>query len=418
MTVSTPAPPDLLSQGHIADPWPGLAVLRDHYPVHFDEGLGVWLISRYEDVRRLANLDIGGLAQELLGQYLADTQAFFAMDGIDHRRRRALVTPVLARSSVQRFADQVDKHAHALLDPIFERERAAVKAGERDRAEIDFVTEFTASFSANVMIQILDLPIPDHTRMSAWFAAWINAEGNITGDSEIIAKAQQAKAEFSELILPVIQERRNGTGEDLITRLCRAELDGISLSDAEIQSFVATMFLAGGETTDHQLGWVMHELAVNPDVQHALAADRGLMANVLAESMRFHAIIPFGSRPAPAGFEVGGVHIEEGAQLAVMYAAANHDPRRFENPDTFDIHRADLDPSKAFNGAAQHLGFGSGPHFCIGSHLTKAEMETALNVFLEHAHDVRIADGFEPTPNPESPFVRSLPSLKLSFELT
>ncbi|GAA1395031.1 cytochrome P450 [Pseudonocardia kongjuensis] len=417
MTVSTPAPPDLLSPAHVADPWPGLAVLRDHYPVHFDEGLGVWLISRYDDVRRLASLDIGDLLQELIGQYLGDAQAFFAMDGLDHRRRRALIAPVFARPSVQRFADQVDRHARALLDPIFERERQAVRAGERDRAEIDFVTEFTASFSANVMIQILDLPIPDHSRMTSWFSAWINAEGNISRDPQIIAAAQQAKDEFGEIILPVIRERRSGTGDDLISKLCRAELDGMRMSDGEIQSFVATMFLAGGETTDHQLGWAMYELASDPRIQQELAAEPELMTNLLAESMRYHAIIPFGSRLAPADFEVGGVAIEEGAQLAVMYSAANHDPRRFENPDTFDIHRTDVDPKKAFNGAAQHMGFGSGPHFCIGSHLTKAEMETALRVFLEHARDVRIADDANPAPDPASPFVRSLASLKLSFEL-
>ena len=101
----------------------------------------------------------------------------------------------------------------------------------------------------------------------------------------------------------------------------------------------------------------------------------------------------------------------------LMLAAANHDPRRFENPDEFDIYRSDYDMDKAFTGAAQHLGFGSGPHFCIGSHLTKAEMMTALSVFFEHARDVRLADGFEPQANPESASVRALPSLKVTFEL-
>src|SRR4051794_19750148 len=138
MSVSTPAPPDIMSPEHVIDPWPGLEVLRDHYPVHFDETLGVWLVSRYEDVRPLGHLPIGDLAQELLGQYFSDAQAFVAMDGHDHRQRRALLAPVFSRSAVERFAEVVEEHAHALLDPIFERERKAIEAGERARAEMDF----------------------------------------------------------------------------------------------------------------------------------------------------------------------------------------------------------------------------------------------------------------------------------------
>jgi cytochrome P450 len=416
MTTSTPAPPDLFSPEHFADPWPGFAILRDHYPVHLDETLGVWLISRYSDVRPLGHLPLGDLIHELLGQYLGDATGILT-DGADHRRKRALLAPVFARGGVERFSGQVEKHAHAILDPIFERERTAIEAGERTRGEMDFVTEFTASFSANVMLQILDLPLPDASRMKDWFSAWINAEGNIARDPEIITKALQTKEEFTAVVQPVIQERRTGDGDDLITQLCQAELDGFSLSDAEVQSFIAAMFLAGGETTDHQLGWIMYELTRHPEVQQAMLEDPSLVTNVLAESMRYHAIIPFGSRPAPADLEIDGVSIEEGAQLAIMFGAGNHDPRRFENPDEFDIYRSDVEVKNAFNGAADHLGFGAGPHFCIGSHLTKAEMETALDVFFEHARDVRLTDGPEPTASLDSPYVRALTNLKITFDL-
>jgi cytochrome P450 len=418
MSVSSPAPPELLSPEHIANPWPGMAILRDHYPVHFDEALGIWLISRYADVRPLGHLPVGEHAQQMLGQYLSDATAFFGMDGTDHRQRRALLAPVFARAGVERFSEQVEKHARALLEPIFERERRAIASGERTRGEMDFVTEFTASFSANVMIQILDLPIPDASRMHEWFSAWIDCEGNVTEDPQVIARALRAKEEFTALIQPVIKERRGGDGDDLVTRMCNAELDGLSMSDQEVQAFIATMFLAGGETTDHQLGWVMHALTAHPEVQQALIEDRSLVTNVLAESMRYHTIIPFGQRLVPpGGVEIEGVHIEEGQLLAIMWSSANRDPRRFENPDEFDIHRSDLDMNKSFTGAAEHLGFGAGPHFCIGSHLTKAEMATALDVFFEHARDVRVAEGFEPVASPESPFVRALANLKVTFDL-
>jgi cytochrome P450 len=419
MTTSAPPVPDLLSPEHVADPWPGLAVLRDHYPAHWDEATESWLISRYEDIRPLNRAcGPGQIGQELLGQYLADdTTVFLAMDGTDHRRRRALLAPYFARGGVENLHTMIERRARALLEPVFERERRAIAAGERERGEMDFVNDFTARFSIDVMTDMLGLPIDDYERIHAWFHAWLGAEGNIGGDPERIARARWANEDFGRYILPIIAERRTSDANDLISWMGRAELDGFALGDDEIRSIAALMILGGGETTDHQLAWVMHELVTHPEQQRALVEDRGLMDRVLAEGMRYCSIVQYIAVPAVEDVEVAGVSIEKGSTLALVLAAGNHDPRRFERPDEFDIHREDLDPRKAFAGSADHLGFGAGPHFCIGSHLSKAEQEIALDVFFEHASDVRLAEGFEPRADPDAPFVRSLPSLKLSFAL-
>jgi cytochrome P450 len=418
LSVSAPAPPDLLSAEHLDDPWPGLAVLREHYPVHYDETLETWLVSRYDDVRAL-NRRFGPSAafQELLGQYLADAQVFPSMDGRDHRQRRALLAPIFARGGVESFHAHIENVARGLLDPVFERERQAVAAGERERGEMDFIKEFTARFSVKMMIDIMDLPIRDWDRMEQWFEAWIHAEGNIGRDPQIIERALWAKDDFGEFIRPIIAERRTSDGEDLVSRLCSAELDGFSLPDEEVQSAIAGLFLGGGETTDHQLGWLMHALIEHPEHQRALAEDRDLMTKVQGEGMRYCSIVQYLGRVLPEDIEVGGVRIEQGAPLALVLAAGNHDPRRFDRPDEFDPHRADLDAEKAFTGSADHLGFGTGAHFCIGSHLSKAEMDIAMNMFFDNARDVRFADGFEPHANPEATFVRALPELKITFDL-
>jgi cytochrome P450 len=419
MTVSTPAPPNLLSPEHVLDPWPGLAVLREHYPVYWDEAIGTWLISRYDDIRPIIRrFGPGPAGQDGLGQFLADATAFFAMDGLDHRRRRALLAPFFARSGVESLHDRIERQALALLEPIFERERDALASGRRDRGEMDFVTEFTAKFSINVMTDILGLDVENYERIHAWFEAWIGAEGNISGDREIFERALWAKEDFGDYIGPIIAERRTRGGDDLISLLCHAELDGFSLPDEEIRSIAAIMILGGGETTDHQLGWLMHELIRHPDQQQAVTEERSLMDQALAEGMRYCSIIQYMGKRVPEDLKIADVTIGAGSHLALVFAAGNHDPRRWQNPDEFNIYRTDLDATKAFTGAAEHLGFGGGPHFCIGSHLSKAEMEIALNIFFDNARDVRFADGFEPRAQPDAVFARALPNLKLTFAMS
>lgn len=419
MTATAPAPPSLFDPEHVLDPWPGLAILRDHYPVYFEESLGCWLISRYEDIRPInKKFGPGPVYQELLGRFLShDTTVYFALEGQDHRRRRALLTPFFARGGVDRLRDRIENQVRALLEPIFERERQAVAAGERERGEMDFVTEFCDIYSINVMADILGLDVEDHDRVLKWLEAWLGAEGNISGDPKLYERAEWAKKDFTEYILPIIADRRTSEADDLISVLAHAEIEGVRLPDDEIQSFVAVMILAGGETTGHQLGWLMRELVRHPDAQRDLIADRGLMDKVLAEGMRYCSIIQYSGRTVTEDIEVGGVKIESGAPLAMMLAAGNHDPRRFQNAEEFDIHRTDLDAAKAFAGSADHLAFGGGSHFCLGSHVSKAEMDIALSVFFDNVRDVRFAEGFEPHAKPDAPYVRTLPSLKLSFEL-
>jgi cytochrome P450 len=417
MSVSIPAPPDLLSPEHIENPWPGLAVLREHYPVHWDATMEIWLLSRYADIRPInRSTEPGPLFQDLLGQYLADATVFTAMTGHDHRRRRALLAPVFARGGVEGVGYRIERQARALLEPIFERERQAVAAGARERGEMDFITEFTAPFPVNVITDLLGLPEIDKDRMQEWATAWLGVEGNISGDPSKYERGLWAKETFGEYILPVIAERRTGDGDDLISQMCRAEIDGFSLPDEEIRSIAAVSVLGGGETTDHQLSWTMEALIRYPDQQRQFAEDRGLMDKVLAEGMRYCSIVQHIPHTAN-DMEVDGVKIEAGTQLALVLAAGNHDPDRFDHPDEFDIHRDDLDAAKAFSGSADHLGFGSGAHFCIGSHLSKSEMEIGLNVFFDNARNVRFVDDFEPHAKPDAPFVRALPSLKISFDL-
>ena len=274
-------------------------------------------------------------------------------------------------SGVEGYGASIEEVARGLLEPIFERERKAVAAGENDRGETDFINESTL------------------------------AEGNIRRDPDIIAGALRTKKDFGEFILSLIAERRQSRGgEDLLSRLCRAEVDGYPLRDEETRLIIAGMLLEGGETTDDQLGGA----AVRADQTSRRAGGSGRGSRPDGQRPDGgHALLR--DRPVPRlhgdrGHGGGRGQNREGCAAGALLAAANHDPRRFENPDEFDIYGEDHDAGKAFNGSAEHLGFGTGARFCIGSHHAKAEQEIALYLLLDNVCDIRLAEGFEAPPNP------------------
>jgi cytochrome P450 len=418
MAVQAQDLPNPVAPHHVVDPWPGLKVLREQYPIVWHEPTQSWLISRYEHVRPiLRDTKRFGTPHMklLLNLYLGDAPTLTEMEGSEHTHRRGLVAPYFAANGVLSFTEVISRQASALLEPLFERERRAVSAGERAHGEIDFVTEFSAVYPTDVVADMMALPDRDYVKLQRIYNAFINAVGNIGGDPQIHDTGLRAKDEFRDYILPLIAECRRGDGSDLISLLCRSELEGRSMTDEEIRSFLALIVLAGGETTDHQLGFLIAALAQFPEQQRALREDRSLINLTLAEGMRYCGTVQFIQRTALADVELEGHAFPEGTRLTLLLAAANRDPRRFENPDEFNIFRSDLDQVGAFSGAAEHVGFGGGRHICLGSHLARREMEIALNMLLDNTAEFRLADGFVPRPKPDAVFVRALPSVRLSY---
>src|SRR5262249_32370603 len=229
-----------------------------------------------------------------------------------------------------------------------------------------------------------------------WYTAFLLCLANFTNDQTVIDNGLRAKQEFGDYILPLIAERRGSDDDDLISRLCRAEIDGERMTDEDIRTFLSLMLLAGGETTDDQLALLMHELVQQPELLQALAEDRDLMDPVLAEGMRWCAISRAIQREAISEIELDGVTIPAGARITLMIASGNHDERRFERAGEFIFDRTDNALPRAFTGNADHLGFGAGSHVCMGARLAQREMTTALNLVLDNATDIRLAEGYEP----------------------
>lgn len=408
-----------LAPQHLVDPWRDYEILRDHHPILWNEATQSWLVSRHEhihpllrDNRRLTH----EYSQEQMGVMLGDARTMTSMEGVEHSARRALVAPYFFASGLDRFSTTIERRAGALLEPLLQRERAAVAAGQRPRASIDFVTEFSARYPVDIMATVMGLPGGDFDKFREWYTAFIDSLANLTGDPELLRRGLAAKKEFGEYILPIIAERRvAGPSDDLISQLCAAEVvDGDRMDDEDIRSFLALMLTAGGETTDHQLSALLYALVTHPDQLHELHEDRSLITAAMAEGMRYCAIIRFIQREVREDFDLDGTTITAGSRVTLLLSSGNRDPRRFAEPDRFDIHRTDNSLTRAFAGNPDHVGFGGGRHVCLGAQLSKREVEIALNLFLDHADDIRLAEGFEPSWG--GLLVRSLPSLRLTYQ--
>ncbi|MGY1743482.1 MULTISPECIES: cytochrome P450 [unclassified Blastococcus] len=417
MSQSTVAPqaPDILSAEYIADPYPFHKVLRDHHPATYHEATQSWLISRYADVS-------GAFRNPAFSSKNYDWQlepihgrTILQMEGKEHATHRALLNPFFRGKGLEAFLPVITHNAAELVEQAVRRAADDLIDGIARRGRADLVAEFTTWFPINVMVDMLGLPKSDHERFHRWYHSIMAHLNNLAGDPAVTAQADQTREELREYMLPIIRERRTGDGDDLLSRLCRAEVDGEQMSDEEIKAFVSLLLVAGGETTDKAIASMVRNLLDNPEQMEAVRADRSLADAVIAETLRYTGPVHMIMRQTEQPVEIEGTTIPEGATCILMLASANRDERHFADPDRFDIRRPDLDVAKAFSGGANHVQFILGRHFCVGSLLAREEMTVALNLVLDRLPNLRYQEGF--TPREVGLYTRSVESLLVEFDV-
>ncbi|HEX3613232.1 MAG TPA: cytochrome P450 [Sporichthyaceae bacterium] len=394
--------PDILSPEFAQDPQPYYKIMRDHYPLLHHEASGYYFISRFEDVARayrdseaFSNVNYGFQMEPVIGRTLIQ------MGGHEHAVNRALVTPTLRGKYLESFSPQVQSNADAMIDKF------------RGRGEVELIEEFTKWYPINVVVDMLDLPREDMPIFHNWYSSLMAFLSNLTRDPDIHEWGMRTQKEFPEYILPVIAQRRRNPGDDLISRLTQAETDGESMTDERIKALIGLLFIAGGETTDKAIANCVRHLLDNPEQLAELRADPSLATDAIAESLRYAPPVQIILRTAVNDIEVAGGIIPGGSTVACVNGAANRDERRFIDPDVWNMHRTDLTVEQAFTGAADHIAFALGRHFCVGSLLAKREMEIAIVRLFEAMPDVRWADGF--TPVDVGLFTRAPQALRLQF---
>ncbi|KUN18721.1 cytochrome P450 [Streptomyces corchorusii] len=378
--------PDILSPEFAANPYPAYAEMREKEPLIWHEATQSYIISRYEDVERVFKDKKAEFTTDNYNWQLEPVhgKTILQLSGREHAVRRALVAPAFRGSDLQqKFLPVIERNSRELIDAF------------RHTGSADIVNDYATRFPVNVIADMLGLDKADHARFHGWYTAVIAFLGNLSGDPEVAAAGERTRVEFAEYMLPVIRERRANPGDDLLSTLCAAEVDGVRMSDEDIKAFCSLLLAAGGETTDKAIAGILANLLSHPDQLAAVRADRSLIPAAFAETLRYTPPVQMIMRQSATDVEVTGGTIPAGATVTCLIGAANRDERRYRDPDRFDIFRDDLATTSAFSAAAGHLAFALGRHFCVGALLAKAEVEVGLNQLLDAMPDLRLADGHD-----------------------
>ncbi|MDB5394192.1 MAG: cytochrome [Rhodospirillales bacterium] len=347
-----------------------------------------WLVLRYDDVTRTFADEKrlpAAAAYERTGMP-AMGRILMAMRGDQHRVNRALAGGALLPGAIRRATERLLVPVANLLIDAF-----------GDRRELDLVESYTRRYPFNIISRLLGVPIEDEARIIGWLGRLIRLQW----DRE---SALQARAELDAYLTPVLEQRRREPGEDLISQLVTAEIDGQRLQEEEILSFLRLLYPAGGETTFLTMSGLMLEVLSDRALYDRLIARPEDRARATEEALRKHAPATLLPRFAETAVTIADIEIPARSMILLGSGAANHDPDIFPDPERFSLER----------GANAHATFGRGPHFCLGSHLAREELRISLTLLLERLPGLRLAD--DRTIHATGAVVRGIHTLPVAFD--
>lgn len=391
-----------LSPEYADNPYPTLKVLRDHYPVYYNPLLDMWFVTRYEDVVNIFR-DTENFSASPNGDHIGQVfgPTLMEYDGEDHRKLRNIVAPEFAGRKLTALLPTVQRNTMALIEKFAEKHARRLAETAAETGEIDIVDDFATRLPLNVILDVLDLPQEAHEMFHDWYPEMMNG---INGGPELRVKGKAANAEYHAYLDPLIDARAQNPGDDLLSRLSVAEVEGQRMTKQEIKSFASLILVAGAETTDKAIANLWYQLLANPSQWAAVEADPELLDRAFSEMMRIHGPAGIQSRRAIRDVELHGEVIPKGALVHLSLYGANRDDRVFKDPDRFDLFRDDFYFNKELrsgyhkDGVAGHLGFGLGAHFCVGYQLARAETVIGTRELMKVIKNPRFKPGSKPTP--------------------
>ncbi|NUR78231.1 MAG: cytochrome P450 [Thermoleophilia bacterium] len=353
-----------------SDPYPIYAQLRAEQPVCFVESVGLWLVTRWDDVQyvdKAPDLFTGETEPSTLNRTFGKN--LLGSEGAYHDRIRKIIYPWFRVGAIGDYPDKVVAPiANELVDSFV------------DRGSADLVSEFAEPLSARVLKQALGLSFVEEDTLRRWFVELATGAANFEGDPEKQAVADAASAEVDETLAPVIAQLEHEPDDTLLSSMVNTQVDGQRLTRAEIQSNLKVMIVGGLQATTDLIGLSLWAILSHPEQFEEVRADPTLVDPAIEEAARWHSPVGTSTRQTTRATELGGVQLEQGSLVAAVLASANRDERNWQDPDRYDIHRRE----------GGHLAFATGPHLCIGARLARYETRTAWRVLLDRLPNLRL----------------------------
>ena len=323
----------------------------------------IFTVLGYDEAKEVAG-DPDRFSQECQAQMLGLSfgRTLSVLDPPEHPRVRKVFQKVFLPRTISDWGEKIIKPTiNGLID------------GFTNRGRVDFMEEFAKKYPFEIIFRQLALPDRDIRTFHKLATSLIQMNG------PLLAYSTEASGKLGVYFKDLIDARRVEPGDDLISLLANAEADGDRIPEDILISFFRQLLAAGADTTYRATGAMMIGLVQNPGQLADVRSDRSLVPATVDEALRWNGPNTFSPRTVTRDTEVGGVKMPSGSIVFFSEAGGNRDPRVFEHPAQFDIHRR----------RHRNLSFSYGPHVCLGQHLARMEMELALNAVLDRMADIR-----------------------------
>jgi len=352
--------------GITADPYPTYARLREEAPIYYNDRYDFWALSRHPDVEKaLSNWEVfsnqrSDILELMKSDFDMPKGVMMFEDPPVHTMLRGLMSRVFTPRRMAEIEDQIRQFCIRCLDPLVGSDG------------FDIIADLASMMPMRVIGMLMG--IPEDEQISVRDANDANLRTRPGAPMKVV-KAD-AIADGS-VYADYVDWRAKNPSDDLMTALLNVEFDdenGVrrKLTRKEVLHYTQVVAGAGNETTGRLIGWLAKVLAEHPDQRREVAEDRSLLLRAVDETLRFEPTGPHVARYMARDFECYGTTVPAGSAMLLLFGAANRDPRRYQDPDNFDIHRDNI----------SHLTFGKGLHYCLGANLARLEGRVALDELL------------------------------------
>jgi cytochrome P450 len=348
------------------DPYPLYAQLREDEPVSYVEAVGLWLVTRWDDVNtvdKTPDLFTGETEPSTLNRTFGKN--LLGSEGAYHDRVRSVIQPWFRTKAIGHFPGEV-------IEPL-SRELLAEFSHD---GEVDLVEKFCEPLSVRVLRRATGLNDIDDDTLRRWFQGLAEGAANFEGDPERQALADATSREVEETIAPILQQLQDAPDDSLLSSMVHSQ----GLTRAEMSSNLKVMIVGGLQAVSDAIATVVWALLLHPEARRRVQDDPELISPAVEEALRWHSPVGTSTRQTTRDTQLAGVDLPQGALIAAVLSSANRDPRHWTDPDSFDLdaHRR------------PHLAFSAGAHVCVGALLARMECRTALRLLLDELHGLRL----------------------------